>query len=119
MFPYPSASGLHLGHPIGYTASDIVARFKRLNGFDVLHPMGWDAFGLPAEQYAIKTGNHPGEFTKRNIENFKKQIISFGFSYDWDKEINTSDPEFYVQTQWIFKLLYKANLAEIREVEVN
>ncbi|AJC50107.1 leucine--tRNA ligase [Mesomycoplasma flocculare] len=119
MFPYPSASGLHLGHPIGYTASDIVARFKRLNGFDVLHPMGWDAFGLPAEQYAIKTGNHPGGFTKKNIKNFKKQIISFGFSYDWNKEVNTSDPEFYEQTQWIFKLLYKANLAEIRDVEVN
>lgn len=82
MFPYPSAAGLHLGHPIGYTASDIIARFKRLNGFDVLHPMGWDAFGLPAEQYAIQTGNHPADFTKKNIENFKEQINSFGFSYD-------------------------------------
>ncbi|MBG0730639.1 leucine--tRNA ligase [Mycoplasma sp. 'Moose RK'] len=119
MFPYPSAAGLHLGHPIGYTASDIVARFKRLNGFDVLHPMGWDAFGLPAEQYAIKTGNHPGEFSKKNIANFKKQIISFGFSYDWEKEIDTSDPKFYEQTQWIFKLLYQQGLAEIRDIEVN
>ncbi|WP_337904627.1 leucine--tRNA ligase [Mesomycoplasma ovipneumoniae] len=119
MFPYPSAAGLHLGHPIGYTASDIIARFKRLNGFDVLHPMGWDAFGLPAEQYAIQTGNHPADFTKKNIENFKEQINSFGFSYDWSKEINTSDPKFYEQTQWIFKLLYKVGLAEIRQTQVN
>ncbi|MXR38576.1 leucine--tRNA ligase [Mycoplasma hyorhinis] len=119
MFPYPSASGLHIGHPLGYTATDIIARFKRLNNFDVLHPIGWDAFGLPAEQYALSTKNHPAKFTQENIQNFKKQLISLGFSYDWDKEVDTTDPLFYEQTQKIFALLYKHNLAEIREVEVN
>ncbi|WP_434337036.1 leucine--tRNA ligase [Mesomycoplasma conjunctivae] len=119
MFPYPSAAGLHLGHPLGYTATDIISRLKRLQGYDVLHPMGWDAFGLPAEQYAIKTGNHPADFTAKNIENFRRQIKAFGFSYDWEKEIDTTDPAFYYHTQWIFKLLYKQNLAEIRETDVN
>lgn len=119
MFPYPSAAGLHLGHPLGYTATDIVARYKRLQGFDVLHPMGWDAFGLPAEQYALNTGNHPADFSKKNISNFKNQIQSLGFSYDWDKEIDTTDPLFYEKTQWIFRLLYKKGLAELRDTEVN
>ena len=91
MFPYPSGSGLHVGHPLGYTATDIYCRYKRLQGYNVLHPMGWDAFGLPAEQYAIKTGTHPKETTKENIKNFKRQIKSLGFSYDWEREINTTD----------------------------
>jgi leucyl-tRNA synthetase len=99
MFPYPSGSGLHVGHPEGYTATDIIARYKRLNNYDVLHPIGWDAFGLPAEQYAIKTGNNPNEFTQKNIKNFKKQLKSLGFSYDYKKEINTTEPEYYKITQ--------------------
>ncbi len=119
MFPYPSGTGLHVGHPEGYTATDIIARYKKLNGFEVLHPMGWDAFGLPAEQYAIKTGNSPETFTLKNIENFKKQLKSLGFSYDWSKEINTSDKKYFKTTQWIFAQLFKHGLAEIKEIEVN
>ncbi len=119
MFPYPSGAGLHVGHPEGYTASDIVCRMKRMQGYNVLHPMGWDAFGLPAEQYAIKTGNHPGEFTKKNIANFKRQIKMLGFSYDWSKEISTADPHFYKWTQWIFKSLYKDGLALNKDMPVN
>lgn len=119
MFPYPSGAGLHVGHPEGYTATDIIARYKRLNGFDVLHPIGWDAFGLPAEQYAIKTGNHPADFTNKNIDNFRKQLKSLGFSYDYEKEVNTTDPKFYKQTQWIFSQMYKKGLAEIKLIEVN
>mgnify|MGYP005664478359 FL=1 len=102
MFPYPSGSGLHVGHPLGYTATDIYSRFKRLKGYNVLHPMGWDAFGLPAEQYAIKTGTHPKKTTRKNIENFKRQIKSLGFSYDWKREINTTDEKYYKLNQWIF-----------------
>lgn len=119
MFPYPSGSGLHVGHPKGYTATDIIARYKRLNGYDVLHPIGWDAFGLPAEQYAIQTGNLPNEFTKKNINNFRKQLQSLGFSYDYNKEVNTTDPNYYKFTQWIFKKMYENNLAEIKEIDVN
>ena len=119
MFPYPSGSGLHVGHPLGYTATDIYCRFKRLQGFNVLHPMGWDAFGLPAEQYAIKTGTHPKETTKNNIENFKRQIKSLGFSYDWNREINTTDEKYYKWTQWIFLQLYKKGLAYEAKVPVN
>ncbi|PYF43059.1 leucine--tRNA ligase [Metamycoplasma alkalescens] len=119
MFPYPSGAGLHVGHLEGYTATDIIARYKRLNGFDVLHPIGWDAFGLPAEQYALKTGNHPASFTIKNIDNFRKQLKLMGFSYDYDKEINTTDPKFYYWTQWIFKELYKKGLASIEEIDVN
>ena len=119
MFPYPSGAGLHVGHPEGYTATDIIARYKRLNGFDVLHPIGWDAFGLPAEQYAIKTGNHPNEFTQKNIGNFRRQLQELGFSYDYKKEVDTTDPKFFKQTQWIFSQMYKKGLAEIRDVEVN
>ncbi len=119
MFPYPSGAGLHVGHPEGYTASDIMCRMKRLKGFNVLHPMGWDAFGLPAEQYAIKTGNHPGGFTERNINNFRRQIKMLGFSYDWSKEISTADPSFYKWTQWIFKNLYEDGLAENKDMPVN
>ncbi|MCP4337156.1 MAG: class I tRNA ligase family protein [Mycoplasma sp.] len=119
MFPYPSGSGLHVGHPEGYTATDIVARYKRLNGFDVLHPIGWDAFGLPAEQYALKTGNHPKDFTQKNINNFRRQIKELGFSYDYDKEIDTTDHKYYKITQWIFKQMYKKGLAEIQDIEVN
>ncbi|EIE40297.1 leucine--tRNA ligase [Mycoplasmopsis canis] len=119
MFPYPSASGLHVGHPEGYTATDIVSRYKRLNGYDVLHPIGWDAFGLPAEQYALKTGNHPAPFTQANIKTFKKQLKSLGMSFDWDKEVDTTDPKFYKWTQWIFKKLYEHGLAEIKEIDVN
>lgn len=119
MFPYPSGAGLHVGHPEGYTATDIIARYKRLNGYDVLHPIGWDAFGLPAEQYAIKTGNHPNEFTQKNINNFRKQLQSLGFSYDYKKEVDTTDPEFYKQTQWIFAQMYKKGLAELKDIEVN
>ncbi|MCY9592558.1 leucine--tRNA ligase [Paenibacillus chitinolyticus] len=119
MFPYPSGAGLHVGHPEGYTATDIVSRFKRMRGFNVLHPMGWDAFGLPAEQYALDTGNDPREFTKQNIENFRRQIKSLGFSYDWEREISTTDPEYYKWTQWIFIQLYKKGLAYVDEVPVN
>ncbi len=119
MFPYPSGQGLHVGHPEGYTATDIVARFKRMQGFNVLHPMGWDAFGLPAENYAIKTGTHPAQTTKRNIANFKRQLRMFGFSYDWDREITTTDPDYVKWTQWIFTLLYKRGLAYEAEVAVN
>ncbi len=106
MFPYPSGNGLHVGHPEGYTATDIVSRMKRMQGYNVLHPMGFDSFGLPAEQFAIQTGHHPAEFTKKNIDVFRKQIKSLGFSYDWDREIATSDPEYYKWTQWIFTKLY-------------
>ena len=119
MFPYPSGAGLHVGHPEGYTATDIIARMKRMQGFNVLHPMGWDAFGLPAEQYAIETGNDPMEFTLKNIEVFKKQLRILGFSYDWDREIATCDPAYYKWTQWIFTKLYEKGLAEVREIEVN
>lgn len=119
MFPYPSGTGLHVGHPEGYTATDIVSRYKKLNGYEVLHPMGWDAFGLPAEQYAIKTGNSPKTFTLKNIQNFKKQLKSLGFSYDWTKEINTSDKKYFKTTQWIFAQLFKHGLAEIKEIDVN
>lgn len=119
MFPYPSGQGLHVGHPEGYTATDILARFKRSQGYNVLHPMGWDAFGLPAEQYALDTGNDPAEFTKKNIETFRRQINSLGFSYDWNREINTTDPEYYKWTQWIFTKLYEKGLAYEAEVAVN
>ncbi|HBZ09789.1 MAG TPA: leucine--tRNA ligase [Bacillus bacterium] len=119
MFPYPSGSGLHVGHPKGYTASDILARMKRMQGYNVLHPMGWDAFGLPAEQYAIDTGNDPAEFTQHNIDTFRRQIKSLGFSYDWDREINTTDPEYYKWTQWIFIKLFEHGLAYVDEVPVN
>ena len=106
MFPYPSGAGLHVGHPEGYTATDILARFKRMRGFNVLHPMGWDAFGLPAEQYAIETGTHPRETTARNIAEFRRQIKMLGFSYDWDREVDTTDPKYFKWTQWIFLQLY-------------
>jgi leucyl-tRNA synthetase len=119
MFPYPSGAGLHVGHPEGYTATDILARMKRMQGYNVLHPMGWDAFGLPAEQYALDTGNDPAEFTQKNIDNFRRQIKSLGFSYDWDREINTTDPNYYKWTQWIFLKLYEKGLAYIDEVPVN
>ncbi len=119
MFPYPSGAGLHVGHPEGYTATDIVSRMKRMQGYRVLHPMGWDAFGLPAEQYALNTGNDPREFTDLNINTFRKQIQSLGFSYDWDKELNTTDPKYYKWTQWIFTQLYNMGLAEIKDIEVN
>lgn len=119
MFPYPSGAGLHVGHPEGYTATDIVSRYKRMQGYNVLHPMGWDAFGLPAEQYALDTGNDPREFTKQNIQTFKRQIQKLGFSYDWDREVNTTDPEYYKWTQWIFIQLYNKGLAYVDEVAVN
>lgn len=119
MFPYPSGQGLHVGHPEGYTATDILSRFKRSQGYNVLHPMGWDAFGLPAEQYALDTGNDPAEFTKKNIETFRRQINALGFSYDWNREINTTDPEYYKWTQWIFTKLYEKGLAYEAEVPVN
>ncbi len=119
MFPYPSGQGLHVGHPEGYTATDIMSRMRRMQGYNVLHPMGWDAFGLPAEQYAIKTGNHPAEFTKANIATFKRQLKMLGFSFDWDKEISTCDPDFYKWTQWIFKQLYNDGLAKLVEMPVN
>ncbi|MBM7606112.1 leucyl-tRNA synthetase [Metabacillus crassostreae] len=119
MFPYPSGAGLHVGHPEGYTATDILSRMKRMQGFNVLHPMGWDAFGLPAEQYALDTGNDPAEFTEQNINNFRRQIQALGFSYDWDREVNTTDPEYYKWTQWIFLQLYKKGLAYVDEVPVN
>ena len=119
MFPYPSGQGLHVGHPEGYTATDILSRFKRSQGFNVLHPMGWDAFGLPAEHYALDTGNDPAEFTQKNIETFRRQINSLGFSYDWNREVNTTDPEYYKWTQWIFTKLYEKGLAYEAEVAVN
>lgn len=119
MFPYPSGAGLHVGHPEGYTATDIIARMKRMQGYNVLHPMGWDAFGLPAEQYALDTGNNPRDFTQKNIATFKKQIQSLGFSYDWSREINTTDPKYYKWTQWIFLKLYEKGLAYMAEVPVN
>ena len=119
MFPYPSGSGLHVGHPRGYTATDIIARYKRMQGYDVLHPMGWDAFGLPAEQYALDTKQHPRPFTERNIATFKRQIKSLGFSYDWDREISTTDPEYYRWTQWIFLKLYEMGLAYMADMPVN
>ena len=119
MFPYPSGQGLHVGHPEGYTATDAVSRMKRSQGYDVLHPMGWDAFGLPAEQYALDTGNDPAEFTAKNIANFKRQIKSLGFSYDWEREVNTTDPQYYKWTQWIFTKLYEKGLAYEAEVAVN
>ncbi|MFP7492137.1 leucine--tRNA ligase [Terribacillus saccharophilus] len=119
MFPYPSGAGLHVGHPEGYTATDILSRMKRMQGYEVLHPIGWDAFGLPAEQYALDTGNDPEEFTKKNIATFTRQIKELGFSYDWDREVNTTDPEYYKWTQWIFLQLYKKGLAYVDEVAVN
>ena len=111
MFPYPSGQGLHVGHPEGYTASDIVARYKRMRGFNVLHPMGWDAFGLPTEQYAIETGIHPRVATENNVASFRDQLRALGFSYDWDREVNTTDPAYYRWTQWIFKQLFERGLA--------
>ncbi|MFX3675027.1 MAG: leucine--tRNA ligase [Paenisporosarcina sp.] len=119
MFPFPSGAGLHVGHPEGYTATDILSRFKRMQGYNVLHPMGWDAFGLPAEQYALDTGNDPAEFTAKNIATFKRQIQELGFSYDWNREINTTDPSYYKWTQWIFLQLHKKGLAYVDEVAVN
>ncbi|HZH65887.1 MAG TPA: class I tRNA ligase family protein, partial [Flavisolibacter sp.] len=108
MFPYPSGAGLHVGHPLGYIASDIYARYKRLKGFNVLHPMGYDAFGLPAEQYAIEHGVHPAESTAKNIATFRSQLDKIGFSYDWSREVNTSNPQYYKWTQWIFLQLFKS-----------
>ena len=108
MFPYPSGAGLHVGHPLGYIASDIYSRYKRLKGFNVLHPMGFDSFGLPAEQYAIETGQHPAETTKKNIDTFKAQLDKIGFCYDWDREVRTSDASYYKWTQWIFLQLYNS-----------
>ena len=119
MFPYPSGEGLHVGHPEGYTATDIVCRMKRMQGYNVLHPMGWDSFGLPAEQYAIKTGNHPEGFTKKNIGTFKRQLKMLGLSFDWSKEISTCDPSYYKWTQWIFKQLYLDGLAKLVDMPVN
>ena len=119
MFPYPSGAGLHVGHPEGYTATDILCRYKRMKGFNVLHPMGWDAFGLPAEQYAVETGTHPAITTKKNVDRFREQIRALGFSYDWDREVNTTDPKYYRWTQWIFEQLYKKGLAYVAEVPVN
>lgn len=119
MFPYPSGAGLHVGHPEGYTATDILSRMKRMQGYNVLHPMGWDAFGLPAEQFALDTGNDPAEFTQKNIDVFRNQIKALGFSYDWDREVNTTDPNYYKWTQWIFLKLYEKGLAYIDEVPVN
>ncbi|NLC42000.1 MAG: leucine--tRNA ligase [Erysipelothrix sp.] len=119
MFPYPSGEGLHVGHPRGYTATDIVSRKKRMEGFNVLHPMGWDSFGLPAEQYALKTGNHPAVFTQKNIDNYRRQMSMLGLSYDWEREIATSDPSYYKWTQWIFTKLFDAGLAYVDEIPVN
>jgi leucyl-tRNA synthetase len=119
MFPYPSGSGLHVGHPEGYTATDILARYKRMKGFNVLHPIGWDAFGLPAEQYAVKTGTHPRVTTEKNITRFREQLQMLGFSYDWDREVNTTDPDYYKWTQWIFLKLFEKGLAYEDEQPVN
>ena len=119
MFPYPSGKGLHVGHPEGYTASDIVCRMKRAQGYNVLHPMGYDSFGLPAEQFAIQTGNHPEGFTLANIETFTRQLKMLGFSFDWSKQISTCDPKYYRWTQWIFKLLLQEGLAKLIDMPVN
>jgi len=119
MFPYPSGSGLHVGHVEGYTATDIVARHKRQKGFNVLHPMGWDSFGLPAEQYAIRTGTHPAVTTVQNINTFRRQLKALGFSYDWTREFATSDPTYYKWTQWLFTKLYEKGLAYEAEMFVN
>ncbi len=119
MFPYPSGSGLHVGHPLGYTATDILARYRRMSGYDVLHPMGWDAFGLPAEQHAIATGTHPRATTERNITTFRRQLKRLGFSYDWSREVNTTDPDYVRWTQWIFLQLFQRNLAFQSEIPVN
>lgn len=119
MFPYPSGAGLHVGHPEGYTATDIVSRMKRMQGYNVLHPMGFDSFGLPAEQYAIETGNNPSIFTEKNIEHFTGQLKNLGFSFDWDRMVSTSDPSYYKWTQWIFKQLYLDGLAKLVEMPVN
>ncbi len=119
MFPYPSGDGLHVGHPEGYTATDIVARYKRMKGFNVLHPMGWDAFGLPAERHAVRTGEHPAVVTKKNCDTFRRQIQALGLSYDWDREINTTDPSYYKWTQWIFTVLFERGLAYETEAPVN
>lgn len=119
MFPYPSGQGLHVGHPKGYTATDVVSRFKVHQGFNVLHPIGWDAFGLPAEQYALQTGNHPREFTTKNINHFREQLMSLGFCFDYGKEVNTTDPKYFKWTQWIFSKLFENNLAEIQDIDVN
>ena len=107
MFPYPSGAGLHVGHPLGYIATDIYSRFKRLQGYNVLHPMGYDAFGLPAEQYAIQTGQHPAITTDKNSKRYKEQLVKIGFSYDWDREFRTSDPDYYKWTQWVFIELFE------------
>ncbi len=115
MFPYPSGTGLHIGHPEGYTATDIIARYKRAKGFNVLHPIGWDAFGLPAEQHAVKTGTHPATNTAANIVNFKRQIQALGFSYDWEREFGTTDPKYFKWTQWIFLQLFARGLAYVDE----
>ena len=119
MFPYPSGVGLHAGHVEGYTATDIVSRMKRMQGYNVLHPMGYDSFGLPAEQYAVQTGNHPSGFTEKNIEYFSAQLKSLGFDYDWSKIISTSDPNYYKWTQWIFKELFKDGYAKYIDMPVN
>ncbi|MFM8653514.1 MAG: leucine--tRNA ligase, partial [Verrucomicrobiota bacterium] len=118
MFPYPSAAGLHVGHLEGYTATDIVARYRRMRGMNVLHPMGWDAFGLPAEQHAVQTGTHPRVTTAKNIDNFRRQIQAMGFSYDWEREIDTTDPKYFRWTQWIFLKLYEKGLAYVTEAPV-
>lgn len=119
MFPYPSGEGLHVGHPEGYTATDIVARYKRMRGFNVLHPMGWDAYGLPAERYAVRTGVHPPITTRTNIQTFKGQIKRLGFSYDWSRELATTDPAFILWTQWVFLKLFERGLAYQADVAVN
>ena len=113
MFPYPSGAGLHVGHPKGYIATDVISRYKRMRGFNVLHPMGWDAFGLPAEQYAIETGTHPRDTTRRNIAKFKSQLSSLGLDYDWTREVDTTDPGYFKWTQWIFRKLYELSLIHI------
>lgn len=119
MFPYPSGNGLHVGHPKGYTFTDVISRYKKMSGYNILHPMGWDAFGLPAEQFALENKKHPGDFTNKNIENFRNQLLKLGYCYDYEKEVNTTDPKFYKWTQWIFIQLYKQNLAEIKDIDVN
>ena len=119
MFPYPSGHGLHVGHPIGYLATDVVARYKRMKGFNVLHPMGWDAFGLPAERHAVRTGEHPAVVTNKSCDTFRRQFKMLGQAYDWDREINTTDPGYYKWTQWIFQVLFERGLAYETEAPVN